>query len=49
MPENATAQLARTIDPKPPVELTREEQIDMLLSYVQQNFVDQGMCADVAV
>lgn len=49
MAECATAQLARTIDLDLPVELTREEQVKILLSYVQRNFVDQGMCADVAV
>ena len=49
MAENATAQLARTIDLDLPVELSREEQTDMLLSYVQRNFVDQGMCADIAI
>ena len=49
MSENATAQLARTIDLDLPAELAREEQINLLLSYVQRIFVDQGMCADIAV
>lgn len=43
------AQLARIIDLALPVELTREEQINLLLSYVQRIFVDQGMCADIAI
>lgn len=47
--ENATAQLARTIDLDLPVELTRKEQVNLLLTYVQQTFVDQGMCADIAI
>ena len=49
MAEGDKAQLARTIDLELPVELTREEQINLLLSYVQRIFVDQGMCADVAI
>ena len=49
MAEGDKAQLARIIDLALPVELAREEQTNLLLSYVQRTFVDQGMCADVAV
>jgi hypothetical protein len=32
-----------------PVELSNEEQKELLTKYVQENFVDQGMVADVAI
>ena len=32
-----------------PVELSNEEQKELLTKYVQENFVDQGMIADVAI
>jgi ATP-dependent exoDNAse (exonuclease V) alpha subunit len=49
MGEKGNGQLARTIDLDLPKELSRDEQINLLLSYVQKNFVDVGMCADIAV
>ncbi len=32
-----------------PVELSESEQKELLTKYVQENFVDQGMVADVAI
>jgi len=43
------AQTAREIDVALPVELDREEQIQLIRKYVQENFVDKGMCADFAI
>jgi hypothetical protein len=43
------AQTARDIDIALPVELNRQEQIDLVRDYVQENFVDKGMCADFAI
>lgn len=49
MIEKGKAQLARIIDLSLPIELNREEHIQIILSYVQRIFVDQGMCADIAI
>ena len=43
------AQLAREIEVALPVELSREEQIELVRKYVTENFVSVGMCADVAI
>jgi ATP-dependent exoDNAse (exonuclease V) alpha subunit len=43
------AQLAREIEFSLPRELTREQGITLVRDYVQQTFVDKGMCADVCV
>lgn len=43
------SQLAREVEVALPKELTREEQIYLLKEYVQENFVDNGMCADIAI
>jgi len=43
------AQLARDIELALPVELSREQNISILCRYVQEQFVDKGMCADVCV
>jgi hypothetical protein len=43
------AQLARNVELSLPVELTREQNISFLRRYVQEQFVDKGMCADVCV
>jgi hypothetical protein len=45
----SNAQLARDIEVSLPVELTREQNIKLIREYVQRNFVDAGMCADVCV
>ena len=44
----ANAQLARSIELSLPAELNHEQNIALLRKYVQENFVDKGMCADVA-
>ena len=44
---NSNTQLAREIEIALPVELTREQNIFLAREYVQRNFVDKGMCADV--
>lgn len=43
------AQLAREINVALPVELTDDQQKELLVQYVQKNFIDQGMIADVAI
>ena len=43
------SRLAREFIASLPVELSREEWIPLLRDFVQTNFVDMGMCADVAV
>jgi len=46
---NSNAQLAREIEISLPMELTREQNISLTREYVQRNFVDRGMCADVCI
>ena len=43
------AQTARDIDVALPVEFSRQEQIQIMREYVQENFVDKGMIADFAI
>lgn len=43
------AQLAREVEVSLPHELTRRERVSLVTDYVQRNFVDEGMCADVCV
>ena len=43
------AQLAREIEVALPVELSRAEQLALVRSYVRDNFVAAGMCADFAL
>src|SRR5699024_9348912 len=43
------ARLAREINIALPVELTNEEQRDLAEKYVKENFVDEGMVADVSI
>jgi len=45
----SNAQLAREIEVALPVELSRAEQLALVRSYVQDNFVADGMCADFAL
>lgn len=47
--KQADAQMAREIEVALPVELSREEQIELVRKYVTENFVSVGMCADVAI
>jgi ATP-dependent exoDNAse (exonuclease V) alpha subunit len=42
-----TAQLAREIEISLPKELSRDESIELARRYVQDTFVDKGMCADI--
>ena len=46
---NSNAQLAREVEISLPMELTREQNIPLACEYVQRNFVDKGMCADVCI
>lgn len=43
------AQLAREIEIAPPKELTREQGISLVREYVKEQFVNAGMCADIAI
>lgn len=43
------AQLAREVEVALPIEFTREVQLDILHRYVQENFVNHGMIADIAL
>ena len=43
------SQLAREIEVALPVELPREEQLNLVRAYVRDTFVDAGMCADFAL
>lgn len=47
--KSAKAQLAREYEISLPVELTREEQKQLVRDYVQDNFVNNGMCADFSI
>ena len=47
--KSSDAQLAREIEVALPVELSRTEQLALVRSYVQDNFVAAGMCADFAL
>jgi len=44
-----TAQLAREIEIALPIELTQSQNISLVREYVRENFVDEGMCADICV
>ncbi|MCL2249694.1 MAG: MobA/MobL family protein, partial [Oscillospiraceae bacterium] len=44
-----TAQLAREIELALPIELTQSQNISLVREYVRDNFVDEGMCADICV
>lgn len=43
------SQLAREVEIALPVELNREQQIQLVREYVKDNFVLVGMCADIAI
>ncbi len=45
--KRADAQLAREVTIAIPVELSRENKIDLVKEYVQSNYVDRGMIADI--
>lgn len=41
------AQFARELEVGLPIEMSREQQIQCVRDYVQKNFVEKGMCADI--
>ena len=43
------ARTAREVEVALPVELDRQEQIELVREYIKDNFVDKGMCADFAI
>lgn len=43
------ARLAREVEVALPIELSYEQQLYVLRSYIKSNFVDEGMCADFAI
>lgn len=45
----SNSQLAREIEIALPVELTKEEQINLVRTYVQDSFIAAGMCVDFSV
>lgn len=47
--KQSNARLAREIEVGLPKEMSREQQIQCVRDYVQNNFVKEGMCADVAL
>jgi len=47
--KSSDAQLAREIEAALPVELSRAEQLALIRSFVKDNFVAEGMCADFAL
>jgi len=47
--KSSDAQLAREIEVALPVELSRAQQLALVRSFVKDNFVDAGMCADFAL
>ncbi|MDY3122330.1 MobQ family relaxase [Suipraeoptans intestinalis] len=47
--KSKNSQLAREIEIALPKELDREKQIELVREYVKENFVNVGMCADIAL
>ncbi len=47
--KSRNAQLAREINVALPVELSHEQQIELVLEYCRDNFVSAGMCANFAI
>lgn len=47
--KSSKAQLAREYEIALPKELHQDEQINLVKNYVKDNFVDNGMCADIAI
>jgi hypothetical protein len=45
----ANSQLAREIEVALPVELSEAQNISLVRDYVKKQFVDNGMCADIAI
>ena len=49
MEKRIDSQTAREINIALPIEIDRQEQIEIIRKYVQDNFVSRGMCADIAI
>lgn len=47
--KSKNSQLARELEIALPKELDMEKQIELVRNYVKENFVDVGMCADIAI
>ena len=47
--KSKNSQLAREIEIALPKEIDREKQIELVRNYVKENFVDVGMCVDIAI
>lgn len=47
--KSGSAQLAREYEIALPVELNREEQIQLVQNFIKENFTNKGMCADFAI
>lgn len=47
--KGSKARLAREYEIALPIELNREEQIQLVRDFVHENFVGKGMCADIAI
>lgn len=47
--KGSRAQLAREYEVALPVELSREEQIQLVRDFAKENFVDKGMCVDFSI
>lgn len=47
--KKSNAQFAREVEVALPVEFSRELQLAVIREYVQNNFVSEGMCADIAI
>lgn len=47
--KGSKARLAREYEIALPVELNRDEQIQLVRDFVKENFVSKGMCADIAI
>jgi len=47
--KSANAQLAREFELALPIELSREEQIEVVRQFVEENLVAEGMCADIVI
>ena len=47
--KSGNAQLAREVEIALPIELSPDEQRQLVRSYIEENFVSKGMCADFAI
>jgi hypothetical protein len=47
--KRSDSQTSREFDIALPVEFDKQEQVEIMREYIQDNFVDKGMCADFAI